>query len=213
MLNVFPVSISGGLYTQNGGQDPVHVYIEDPNADGKLRFNEFHLDSNNQPSAFQLTGELAAELNIEVGFPDPDPLDIFPAPLNESFNIAREELIRFATLTPNLLASEPDANGEITLFLGTNAYQRAVGQNQDDGDEKFVIEHLRTNPNGSEDINVRAFGINQEIKNVRKMKATDQIGTLTIIVQPGVTSDVDFDGGQGAAFLTYHGSGAARGDE
>ncbi len=208
-FDVFPVSISGGLFTQNSGQDPVHVYIEDPNADGKLRFNEFHLGSDDQPAAFKLTGELAAELNIEVGFPDVDPTDIFPAPPNESLEIAREVLIRFATLTPNQLASEPDANGEITLYLGTNADQRAEGQNQDDGDETFVIEHLRTNPSGSEDINVRAFGINQEIKNVRKIKATDEVGTLTILVQPGVTSDVDFDGGQGAAFLTYLGSGAA----
>ncbi len=209
VFNVIPISISGGVYTQNSGQDPVHVYIEDPNADGKLRFNEFHLDSNNQPAAFQLTGELAAELNIGVGFPDLDPLDIFPAPPNQHFNAARDVLIRFATLTPQNLASQPDANGEITLYLGANAHLRATGQNQDDGDEKFIIEHLRTNANGSEDIKVRAFGINQEIKNVRKIQATDQVGTLTILVQPGVTSDVDFDGGQGAAFLTYLGSGVA----
>lgn len=195
------IDATGGISTQNNGLDPVHVYIEDPNADGKLRFNEFHLDDNGQPAAFLATGALTAELNIEVGFPDPAP--------NKHFNITRAELLRFATLTPQNLASQPDANGEITLFLGTNAHQRAVGQNQDDGDEKFIIEHLRTNPNGSEDIKVRAFGINQEIKNVRKIKATDQVGTLTIIVQPGVTSDVDFDGGQGAAFLTYLGSGIA----
>lgn len=209
VLNVFPVDISGGFYTQNSGLDPVHVYIEDPNADGKLRFDEFHVGLDNKPAAFKLTGELAAELNVEVGFPDPDPLDVFPAPPNKKMTVAREVLIRFATLTPSRLSSEPDANGEVTLFLGTNAHQRAVGQNHDDGDEKFIIEHLRTNSNGSEDIKVRAFGINQVVRNIRKIKATDQVGTLNIIVQPGVTSDVDFDGGQGAAFLTYLGTGIA----
>lgn len=51
VANVFPVDISGGIYTQNSGLDPVHVYIEDPNADGKLRFNEFHLDSDKPASS------------------------------------------------------------------------------------------------------------------------------------------------------------------
>lgn len=209
VLNVFPVSISGGLYTQNSGLDPVHVYIEDPNADGKLRISEFHVGSDNKPAAFKLTGELAAELNVEVGFPDPDPLDILPPPPNSKLTVARDVLVRFSTLTPSRLASEPDANGEVTLFLGTHAHERAVGQNQDDGDEKFIIEHLRANPNGTEDIKVRAFGVNQVVRNVRRIRATDQVGRLTILVQPGVTSDVDFDGGTGAAFLTYQGSGIA----
>lgn len=164
----------------------------------------------NQPAAFQLTGELAAELNIEVGSPDPDPLDIFPAPPNESFEVAREVLVRFATLTPNQLASQPDANGEITLFLGTNAHQPvSVGTRTTATRSSSSNTFAPANGNGTEDIKVRAFGTDQEIKNVAKIKATDQVGTLTIIVQPGVTSDVDFDGGQGAAFLTYLGSGVA----
>ncbi len=201
VLNIFPVSIAGGLFTQNHGQDPVHVYVEDPNGDGKLRFSEFHLGTNGQPTGFLATGELTAELNIVVGFPAPAP--------NETFSIASTSLLKFATLTPQRLASQPDANGEITLYLGANAYLRTNSGGQDDGDEKFTIEHLRTNANGSEDIKIRAFGINQEIKNVRKINATDQVGQLTINVLPGVTSNVNFVGGVGAANLTYLGIGTA----
>jgi len=210
VLNIFPVSIAGGIFTQNHGLEPVHVYIEDPNGDGKLRFGEFHLGTNGQPTGFLATGELTAELNIQVGFPDPLNVALGRDPSRDkTFSIASASLLKFATLTPQKLASQPDANGEVTLFLGTSAFLRTDAGGQDDGDEKFTIEHLRTNPNGSEDIKVRAFGINQEIKNVRKIKATDQVGQLTINVLPGVTSNVDFVGGLGAANLTYQGTGTA----
>lgn len=199
-----------GCTLQEQGTVPVHVYIEDPNVDGKLRFGEFHLGDDGQPAAFRTTGQLLAGIHVEVGFPDPDGDGELLAPPNEDLTVAETALITFTTPTPLHLASQPDVNGDITLYLGTNAHLRANGITQDEGDEKFIIEHLATNPDGSEKVRIRAFGTIEDIDHVRSIQATDQIGKLEIIVQPGVTSSVDFTGGQGAADLTYFGTGTAK---
>ena len=197
------ISVEGGIYTQDGGQTPIHVYIEDPNGDGKLRFNEF-FDTSTGKAAFKTTGVLTAELNVSVDFPEigEDPAH------SDTLNIARAELIVFTTPTPLNLASAPDAAGNITLYLGVHAGQRA-GTGSDSGDETFSIYHKGVNPAGGEDIEIYAFGLRQLIQNVRNILATDQIGFLTINVMPEVTSNVNFVGGQGAALLNYRGKGTA----
>lgn len=207
-LNAVSVSVEGGIYTQNQGATPIHVYIEDPNGDGKLRFNEF-FDTGTGTAAFKTTGVLTAELNISIDFFDAGGEgEEDDESYTESLNIASVELLEFSTPTPLYLASAANGAGNTTLYLGVNAGQRTGGGGGDDGNEKFSIYHKESNPDGSEDIEIHAFGLRQVVENVRNIIATDAIGELTIMVMPGVTSNVNLTGGQGPAFLSYRGSGA-----
>ena len=198
------ITVEGGVYTQNQGEIPVHVYIEDPNGDGKLRFSEF-FDTQTGTAAFKTTGVLTAELNISVDFPE---IGEDPA-YSESINIAQAELITFTTPTPLSLASAPDGSGNITLFLGVSAGMRTGGVGPDGGDETFTIRHVGVHASGGENIRIDAFGLTQIVENVRNIVAIDQIGFLTIDVMPDVTSNVNFAGGSGAALLNYRGKGTA----
>ncbi len=200
---IFGAKIIGGLSTPNHGADPVSVQIIDPNEDGKLRISEFDNDR-----AFILSGSVDAGLGVEIQIGT----EIFGKfiGIKKRFDIANEVILQFADPTPPVLASQPDANGHITLYLGQNAYLRTgFGLDQIDGDESFTIRHLADNPAGGEDIKISAFGVTQTIKNVRSIEATDGVGTLVINVLPGVTSSVYFVGGQGEATLSYRGTGDA----
>src|SRR5260370_39708205 len=54
-----------------------------------------------------------------------------------------------------------------------------------------------------------SYWVTQTITGVKSITGLGDVGDLTINVLPMVTSDVDLEGGQGKATLTYSGSGAA----
>ncbi|MFO0911592.1 MAG: MBG domain-containing protein [Pirellulales bacterium] len=200
---IFDFTVAGGLYTTDLGESPVSITIADPNSDGKLRFAEF-----DGGKAFVTSGELDGNLGVQVSI-GTEILGKFYG-IRKRFDIANTVLVYFGDVTPPVLASQPDAQGMITLYLGQNANLRTgQGLDQIDGDENFTIRHKADNPLGGEDIIVSAFGESQTIQNVRRIEAYDELGELIVNVLPGVTSDVKIVGGSGAANLAYWGTGTA----
>ena len=201
-LGLFDFEVDGGIFTGDHGAEPLVISIVDPSGDNKLRFSEFD-------EGLKLTGELDGDLGVDIRIGTEILGEFFG--IEKRFDIVHERIVYFGSNDPPVLASQPDANGEITLYLGQYATQRhGYGlDNPVDGDESFIIRHLRDNADGSEDIKIVAFGVSQEIHGVRKMNAFDVLGTLNINVMPEVTSDVHFEGGQGAANMTYLGTGFA----
>jgi hypothetical protein len=215
-VGIFSAVVGGFVSTGNAGEEPVSIRINDPNGDGKLRYDEVGQDS------LDLSGELVGELGIEVrvGF---EAFGKFIG-VKKRFDIAREVILDFdpGPDDPNdpdspILASQPDANGHVTLYIGPFAHLRE-GVDNEDGDEKLRIDHVKTTEAGETiDITIRQknmFGIEydvtQRIAGVRSISGIGGLGNLTIDVLPGVTSNVDFEGGTGHAELSYHGSGSSR---
>jgi hypothetical protein len=195
------VLLDGHVSTGDNGNDPIAVSVANPTDDGKQRFSEFGA----MPFATQ--GELDAGLGLEVRLGK----EIFGKfiGVKKRFDVAHEVVVTFVPPPPPTLASQPDASGNVVLYLGAHAGQRQ-GEDLDqvDGDESYTIRHLATTPAG-ETIKVNAFGKSQIIEGVHSISAVDGLGSLEINVLPGVTSNVDFRGGQGPARLTYRGTGNA----
>src|SRR5262249_15177683 len=111
--------------------------------DGKLRGDE--LSSN----PFDLKGELTGSLGVQVKV-GVKVLGTFYG-WKKRFDIATEVLVDFNPASAghpgkqdgDTLASDPDANGNIQLYIGTQSNKRdGFFVDTDDGDTKMVIEHV-----------------------------------------------------------------------
>ena len=200
-FGIVEVLIEGHASTGDDGEAPVTVTVANPTSDGKQRFAEF------SSVPFAASGQFVAGLGLELRI-GKEILGQFVG-VRKRFDVANEVLVTFVPPPPPTLASQPDTAGDVTLFLGVNAGQRqGDGLDQVDGDESFTIRHLETTPEG-ETLKISAFGKSQILTGVRSLSAVDALGNLSITVLPGVTSNVNFTGGQGTARLDYRGSGNA----
>jgi N-acetylneuraminic acid mutarotase len=203
-VGFFGISVGGSVSTADGGATPVSITINDPNHDGKLRFAEVPSDPLN---AFNASGELDAGLGIQlkVGV---KVLGHFVG-YEKDFDIANTVLISFPAQHPPVvtLASQADSSGDVNLYIGALAADRVL-VDQTDGNENYVIRHIGDDSDG-ETIAIDAFNKTQIIHHVKKISGLGDVGDLTIIVDPGVESEVALVGGQGSAHLIYSGKGKA----
>ena len=210
-IGVFSAVVGGFISTANSGLDPVSVSIIDPNHDGKLRFSEFSED------AIDLAGKFSAALGIEVrvGF------EVFGkfVGYKKRFDLAEKVLVNFDDDLPDpdapILASQPDEDGNIQLYVGALANQRQ-NVDQTNGNERLRIQHVETTAEGETvDIVLRQslagleYDAVQRITGVKSITGIGDQGDLTIDVFSNVESDVHFEGGLGHADFTYDGTGAA----
>ncbi|HEX4412580.1 MAG TPA: hypothetical protein VH107_03060, partial [Lacipirellulaceae bacterium] len=222
-IGIYSAKIGGFVSTDNGGDDPVSITFEDPNHDGKVRFSEFD-------TALHTSGRLLGELGIEVGI-GVKVLGHFIG-VKHRFDIASVVLVDLNMPGPNdppiitgpILASQPDAQGSIDLYIGAEAAMRHE-VDQTDGNERIIIQHVEPppgspppDPNAGETIQISIFQgtflgtdfwVSQTISGVKSISGYGDLGDLDINVLPEVTSAVHFEGGDGKATLTYSGSGAA----
>lgn len=198
---VFSAAIEGGVTTGDDGHTPISITVDDPSSDGRLRLNEL------ASHPFKASGELDAGLTFEVKF-GVSILGHFVG-YEKDFDIAHTVIVSFPPQTPPAvtLASQPDASGNVTLYIGSRAGERQ-GVDQTDGGEKYAIRHVGDDGDG-ETIEIDAFDKSQTIHHVKSITGLGDQGDLTINVMPGVTSDVILHGGQGHANLTYSGTGQA----
>ena len=203
-VGFFGVSVNGGITTGNDGQDPVSITINDPDHDGKLRFSEI---PSNPLGAFNTSGELDAGLFVEVKVGMDTPLGFVG--YKQDFDIAHVVIFSFNPQAPPpvTLASQADASGNVTLYIGSRAGQRS-GVDQTDGGENYTIRHVGDDSDG-ETIEIDAFNASQTIHHVKSISGLGDLGDLTVNVEQGVESSVNLHGGQGRADLTYSGSGQA----
>ena len=119
--------------------------------------------------------------------------------------------------TPYVLASQPDPQGLIALYIGDQASHRSGVDNHDggpDGDgESYAITHVGDDFDSQgnyagETIEIDAFNRSQIIHKVKSIHGVGDVGDLTIKVDPAVKSLVNLYGGQGHATLN---SGAGGG--
>jgi hypothetical protein len=216
-VGIFGADVGGFVSTGDSGNDPVSITIDDPNHDGKLRFNEF------QSNPLQAHGKLTGELGIEVriGF---EALGHFVG-VKKRFDIANTVIVDLDPPAPDnptipdgpIIASQPDVNGNVELYVGAEANMRQQ-VNQTDGNENIIIRHVDTQPTGETiEVSIQQFTqighfeywVPQTIYGVKSISGFGDVGDLTINVLPDVTSDVHLEGGLGKAILTYSGSGTA----
>ncbi len=214
-IGIYSAKVGGFVSTDNSGDDPVSITLDDPNHDGKIRLTEFD-------SAIHTSGRLLGELGIEVRV-GVEILGHFVG-LKHRFDIASVVLVDLNTPGPNdppivtgpILASQPDAQGNIDLYIGAEAGMRQE-VDQTDGNEQLIIQHIDSQPAG-ETVEIAilqhtalgfSYWVTQTISGVKSISGYGDLGDLNVNVLPAVTSDVHLEGGLGKALLTYSGSGAA----
>src|SRR5262249_36886264 len=112
-----------------------------------------------------------------------------------------------------------DANGVLYLYTGSKAFRRknVAGPSKDnvpfgeeiDGDETYTVRHVSSQDDGSETVEVTAFGITQKFAGVHKIVADGGMGNDALLVEKDVRANAEFDGGDGEDRLVYRGSGNA----
>jgi hypothetical protein len=216
-IGFFSATAGGFVSTGNNGDDPVSLTIEDPNSDGKLRIDEI-VDDNPFHLAGKFTGALGVE--VKVGF---EVLGKFVG-WKKRFDVATKTLINFDgngpgdhDLLDNILASDPDANGRINLYIGQTAEERSGPAVDDDDASEQIIIHSLEQTGDSETIEIalrqeflgEEYWVRQVIPGVKSIWGIGNVGSYDIQVAPGTNVDVHFEGGQVAANFQYHGSGDA----
>jgi RTX calcium-binding nonapeptide repeat (4 copies) len=222
------LTINGGVSTGDGGNEPVTLTLVDPDndgqgADGKLRASELADDISNFPNCiFDVSGKLEGSLFIELRVGVDVPFVGFVG-YEHDFPLASGTILDFTTHSqcnpstpppPPVLASQPDANGQVTLFMGPNAGQRRnVPQDADPDadhiDETYEISHLGGSP-GDETIGVTAYGYTQRIDHVKSVFGDGGDGNDSVTVDKGVLAAAELHGGIGNDNLTYLGSDHAK---
>ena len=220
LAGVASASIGGYVGTGDAGSVPITINMNDPDQStdgGKYRLEKFITTIANGNDPFQASGELDATLAIKVSVGVNLPIVGFVG-YQHTFDIGDVVLYDFNPPPPAppqpVLASQPDANGQVTLYIGQDAALRSgpLGGpvTTTDGNENYTITHVGDVPNsGGEIIDVTAFGLTQTIQGVKSIVGTGDVGDLTVDVQAGVEANVTIHGGQGHAYLTYDGSGNA----
>ncbi len=227
-FGVASLAIGGYLSTGNGGNDPITASLNDPqigpaNAPdsgtdgGKFRISKLLTDGEDP---FNLTGELDAALEIQARF-GVTVLGTFVG-FEKDFDIASVTLVDFntpPTPPPIVLASQPDANGQVTLYVGADANLRQNTDATDGGPggtgENYTIADAGGTPApGRENITVTFNNVSppvsQTIDNVSTIVGRGDAGALNIHVDSGVSANVDLHGGALQDTLIYDGSGTAR---
>lgn len=215
-IGIYSAEVGGFVSTDNSGDDPVSITFNDPNHDGKVRVTEIAAGATH--TSGRLLGELGIEVRVGVKV-----LGHFIG-LKHRFDIASVVLVDLNEPGPDnpqiptgpILASQPDATGNIDLYIGAEAGMRQE-VDKNDGDEQIIIKHIDSQPNGETvEIGILQrtligyeYWVTQTITGVKSISGYGDLGDLTINVLPQVTSAVHFEGGQGKAKLTYSGSGVA----
>ncbi|MDX6273890.1 MAG: hypothetical protein QOJ92_1100 [Frankiales bacterium] len=197
-LVVIEVGIEGGI------QLTINFYWNDPDNDGKFRFDEFLATALKNPIClFNVGGELSLFIKVFVT------LGISPFSVSFDFTLVDIKLIDFS-ITPNCTPRPPRLAGEssdkvLYLFAGKFGNNGERGDpfwnNGNNADETWVVHQLPavTDPDGSgpksaqpAKVTVQALGITQEF------------------VDDGITT-VAFDGRgyQGKLKLTFAGGGGS----
>ena len=214
---VFSAKVGGFVSTDDGGEEPVTITIDDPNNDGKLRFSEF----NTNP--FAVSGRFSAALGIEVRV-GVEILGKFVG-WKDRFDIATVVLVDLNPPDQNpppepgsvVLASQPDEFGTVELYIGDKSSMReGFSVSTDDEDDQIIIRLIETTDDTQtievalrqEFLGIERW-VTQEITGVKKIAGVDNLGNLSILVLPGVNVDVDLRGGQGRADIWYNGEGSA----
>ncbi|HEY7116284.1 MAG TPA: hypothetical protein VH475_06850, partial [Tepidisphaeraceae bacterium] len=182
-LGIASAGVGGGIFADIGFD------LDDPNNDGKMRFNEMFQQLQRGPMClFDVHGELTAGLKAYISF-------LFS---KKTFTIATVKLLDFNYSCPADPA-EPDpilatatGGGVLRLNIGPNAAARQFGDHAD-GDEVYTIS-----PGSTPDaISIQAFGFTQEYTGVTRIVGDGGAGNDNIIIKDGVNIPVSFTGGDG----------------
>ncbi|MEX2187724.1 MAG: hypothetical protein WD875_13050, partial [Pirellulales bacterium] len=185
---------------QAGIDAVIALNLDDPNADGRVRFQEIATNSQRGPLAiFDASGQLDVFAGPFLKFGITLPFVGFKTLHEVDLPEFRATLIDF-----NLDASEVNQpvlgsmrQGELTLHIGPRAGDRQHG-NTDDGDEAItVIPGALANQ-----VLVQAFGRQQQFDGVTKIIADGGLGNDTITIAAGVSLPVELSGGVGDDHLT-----------
>jgi hypothetical protein len=209
------VGAQGDIGTGNFGNDYIGITVN-PQPGDKLRLGGITL------SNFSTFGELDAGLSVtaSLGFNSPVGFVGF----SHTWGLASVTLLDLNPQDtqpppPPVIASAPDASGQVTLYVGDLAPMRQVygfyggkppiaADSLDGVGENYSIADVSDDASG-ETIAVSAFGITQTISGVRSILANGDLGDLTIDVRHGVNVPVFLYGGDGHANLSYAGTGNA----
>src|SRR5262249_31919917 len=168
----------------------VNFTLIDPNKDGKLRPSEFVAVVKINPLClFEISGDVRARLYLwfqVLGGLISFQQDIIPPITLVSFDLTCEGT------TP--IIGTLDSDGTLKLNIGPRADQRVFG-NTTDGDEEVEIRH-ESGTADSEDVTVRAFGVTQVFRGVKRIEGDAGSGNDTIDAG-GVLVPVTFHGGTG----------------
>ncbi|MEM8912072.1 MAG: dockerin type I domain-containing protein, partial [Planctomycetota bacterium] len=176
---VASASIGGGIYATVGAN------LNDNDADGKVRLNEFV--SNLPLCAFDLAGSLSAGLRMKA--------QVLGVPFSQ--NIATVKLLEFSSscsAAQDLALGEIDGDGVYTLFVGDKADQREVGQGIVD---EFVTFSTVLDVDGNEAVEVSGFGVTETVRDVTKIVARAGDGNDSLVVVGSLSVPVEFHGEQG----------------
>lgn len=134
----------------------------------------------------------------------------FSISVSMSFTLGYIELPRPVYLAGNASNGRiwtPDSTGGVlTLNMGSRNTIRGIGANA--ANELYKIEHVSGDRQTGETVRVIFSGREQVFKGVKKIVASGDAGADHIYVGEGVTSDIEFHGGEGNDVLIYSGSGS-----
>ncbi|HEX5241768.1 MAG TPA: calcium-binding protein [Tepidisphaeraceae bacterium] len=195
---VASAGVGGGI---NGD---VTMTVNDPNNDGKLRPKEILQDLQMSPLClFNIDGTITASLDayIKVGFDTPFGF----VGWQDNFTLASATLLDFSAGCSSMPSNPPTLAtllssgsllgpaGTLRLNMGPYASDRGTGDVSDD-DEDFSVVPISQQSDGSETVDVEAFGYVQQYAGVRKIYAEGGNGNDKILIQPGVESPVELWG-------------------
>jgi Ca2+-binding RTX toxin-like protein len=194
--------ITGNInFTVNDpGESSPPAFDDGQGKDGRLRPKEIIADLKMSPLClFDISGKVIAGLNayIRVGFDTPFGF----VGWSDTFDLGTTTLTDFSFGCSSMHDSPPVlatllGDGTLQLNMGPHAGERLTGDLDDDA-ENFAVTHVSTQGDGTETVDVQAFGYVQEYSGVKKIYADGGQGDDVITLQSGVISPADLYGGVG----------------